>query len=189
MSDATVIDGVDYGPLAGLVGVWKGDSGLDIAPEPDDDERNPYYETITFEAAGDVTNAEEQVLAIVRYHQSVSRKSNDEVFHDQIGYWLWDASTGTVVQTLTIPRAVTLLAGGIPEQDGDSVVLSVKAVAGDADFGILQAPFMLSKAQTTAYRHTLTLSGDSLSYNQVTVLEIYGKHDYQHTDENTLTRQ
>ena len=48
----TVIDGIDYGPLAALVGTWKGDKGVDVAPEPDGDERNPFYETIVFEAAG-----------------------------------------------------------------------------------------------------------------------------------------
>ena len=39
---------VDYGPLSKLIGVWKGDKGMDIAPEPDGTEENPYYETITF---------------------------------------------------------------------------------------------------------------------------------------------
>ncbi len=188
MSD-TIIDDVDYGPLAGLVGVWKGDSGMDVAPEPDDDEHNPYYETITFEAAGDVTNAEEQVLAIVRYHQVVYRKSNDKAFHDQVGYWLWDKATDTVIQTLTIPRAVTLLAGGTAAREAGRIVFTVKAVAGDPDWGIVQAPFMQSKARTTEFRHTLILDGDTLSYDETTVLDIYDKHEYQHTDQNTLTRQ
>jgi hypothetical protein len=188
MSD-TVIEGINYGPLACLVGTWKGDSGMDVAPEPDDDEHSPYYETITFEAAGDVTNAEEQTLSVVRYHQVVKRQSNDEVFHDQIGYWLWDPATDTVVQTLTIPRAVTLLAGGEASVDGDETVLEVAAKAGNAEWGIAQAPFMQAKATTTAYQHRMSVKGDTMHYNQTTVLEIYGKHDYQHTDENTLTRQ
>jgi hypothetical protein len=189
LMSGTNIDGVEYGPLAVLFGVWRGDSGMDIAPVPDDDEHNPYYETITFEAAGDVTNAEEQVLSIVRYHQQVSRKSNDEVFHDQIGYWLWDPATDTVIQTLTIPRAVTLLAGGVARNEGEETVLEVSATAGDAQWGILQAPFMQAKATTTGYSHCMKVSGNSMRYSQTTVLEIYGKHDYQHTDENSLTRQ
>ena len=45
MADHTTIDGVDYGPLAALVGTWKGAKGVDRAPEPDGEERNPYYET------------------------------------------------------------------------------------------------------------------------------------------------
>ena len=59
---------IDYGPLQGLIGTWSGDQGLDISPEPDGIEENPYYETLAFEAAGDMTNAESQTLSIVRYH-------------------------------------------------------------------------------------------------------------------------
>jgi hypothetical protein len=77
---------IDYGPLTALIGTWQGEKGLDVAPEPEGTEENPYYETIVFEAGGDVTNAEIQTLAIVRYRQVVHRKSNGEIFHDQIGY-------------------------------------------------------------------------------------------------------
>jgi len=100
---------IDYGPLTPLIGVWEGDQGMDIAPEPDGTEENPYYETLTFEAGGDVSNAESQTLAIVRYHQVVSRKSNDEVFHDQIGYWTWDPPTQTSTQSIRIPLVVAVL--------------------------------------------------------------------------------
>ena len=37
-------------PLNRLIGVWKGDKGIDLAPKPEIDESNPYYETIVFEA-------------------------------------------------------------------------------------------------------------------------------------------
>jgi hypothetical protein len=182
-------DTVDYGPLACLVGVWKGGDGMDVAPEPDDDEHNPYYETLVFEAAGDVTNAEEQVLSVVRYHQEVRRKSNDKVFHDQVGYWLWDPATDVIVQTLTIPRAVTLLAGGKAVVEDGSTILEVRAVEGDADWGILQSPFMQQKARTLEFRHRLTVKGDTLSYSETTLLDIYDKKRYEHTDDNTLQRQ
>ncbi len=66
---------VDFGPLAALVGTWTGDNGTDVAPEPDGEETTPYFETITIEEVGDVTNAEKQTLAVLSYHQVVSRKS------------------------------------------------------------------------------------------------------------------
>jgi hypothetical protein len=185
----TVIDGIDYGPLACLIGTWKGDSGMDVAPEPDDTENNPYYETIRFEAAGDVTNAEEQTLSVVRYHQEVSRKSNDKVFHDQVGYWLWDPATDIVIQTLTIPRAVSLLAGGRATVERDRTVFIVRAKEGDTEWGIIQSPFMLDKARTLEFRHQLTVKGDRLRYQETTVLDIYGDHHFDHTDQNTLRRQ
>ncbi|MEN9451620.1 MAG: hypothetical protein RLZZ369_679, partial [Pseudomonadota bacterium] len=64
---------MDYGPLSALIGTWQGDKGLDVAPEPDGKEESPYFETITFTPIGDVTNAEQQVLVGLRYHQTVSR--------------------------------------------------------------------------------------------------------------------
>ncbi len=181
----TIINGVDFGPLAGLVGVWKGDKGMDRSPEPEGTEENPYYETITFEAVGDVTNAEEQVLAAVRYHQVVSRKSNDKVFHDETGYWIWDAKAGIVMHSLMIPRAVGLLAGGRAKPTDTK--LEVRAALNDPDWGIVQSPFMRDKAKTVAFEHSVSIEGDQLSYSETTHLEIYGK-SFDHTDSNTLKR-
>lgn len=180
---------IDYGPLTGLIGTWKGDKGMDVSPEPDGTEDNPYYETSVFEAAGDVTNANEQTLAIVRYHQVVRRRSNDEVFHDQVGYWLWDPTSRTVVQSVSIPRAVCVLAGGSFAGDPKAaeVVLSVRARRGDADWGVVQSPFMRDKASTEAFEHEVTIAGDRLRYAETTHLEIYGRR-FEHTDRNELRR-
>lgn len=191
MSKHTIIDGIDYGPIAALVGTWQGGKGVDRAPEPDGEERSPYYETIVFEAAGDVTNAEKQTLSIVRYHQVVSRKSNDEVFHDQQGYWLWDPADNTLVESFIIPRGVAVVAGGTlaaPADAAQELVYTVKADASSPEFGIIQAPFMFKQAKTTAFTHTVTVNGDEMHYSQTTLLDIYGKKSYEHTDVNTLHR-
>lgn len=188
MSDT---DDINYGPLNGLIGVWKGDKGIDIAPEPDGTENNPYHETITFEAIGDVTNAESQVLAAIHYRQIVQRKSDDEVFHDETGYWMWDANTKTIMHSLTIPRAVSVLAGGShtgnQENDG-SFVLEVSASLDDKDWQIIQSPFMRDNAKTTEFRHRITVGNGKLSYSETTIVDIYGKV-FEHTDNNELTRQ
>lgn len=185
----TLIDGVDYGPLAPLIGFWRGDKGVDRAPEPDGEERSPYYETILFEAAGDVDNAEQQTLAIVRYHQLVYRKSNDKVFHNETGYWLWDKDSGVVMQSFTIPRGVALLAGGRASVNAQgATVLEVKATLGDPDWGIVQSPFMRDNASTKAFTHKITVSEDALMYFESTLLGIYNR-EYDHTDTNRLTRE
>ncbi|MDQ6965790.1 MAG: heme-binding beta-barrel domain-containing protein [Mariprofundaceae bacterium] len=176
---------IDYGPLQALIGVWKGDKGLDVAPEPNGSEDNPYHETMTFEAVGDVKNAASQCLVVIRYHQVVQRKSNGETFHDQIGYWMWDSEKGTVMHSLMIPRAVTLLAGGVPSNDG---VLEVAAKAGNEDWGILQSPFMRDNARTTEFTQKVEVSGNRLSYFQTTMIDIYGK-SFEHTEQNELIRQ
>jgi len=183
---------IDYGPLAPLIGIWKGDKGKDVAPEPDGVENNPYYETITFSAVeDDVTNAESQVLVAVHYHQIVKRKSDDKVFHDETGYWMWDAQAGIVMHSLTIPRAVSLLAGGShsgqSEADG-SLVLEVSADENSKDWQIIQSPFMRDNARTTNFKHKLTVDSNTLSYSETTMVDIYGSV-FEHTDENTLQRQ
>ncbi len=182
---------IDYGPLWGLIGVWKGDKGLDVAPEPDGTENNPYHETIAFSAIGDVTNAESQTLAAIHYRQIVQRKSNDEIFHDETGYWMWDAAAGLIMHSLNIPRAVSLLAGG--EHNGKEnvdggIVLEVSAGLNDKNWQIIQSPFMEKNARTTAFHHKITINNDRLAYSETTILEIYGK-EFEHTDKNELVRQ
>lgn len=184
MSEPEVV----YGPLTGLIGTWLGDSGTDISPEPVEQTGNPYYETIVFEAGGSLQNGKVQTLAIVPYTQIVRRKSNEDVFHHQVGYWLWDAANKTIAQSVAIPRAVCCLAGAT--HDGDSkgrAVLTVRAELGHADWGIIQSPFMRDNASTTAYQYTATIEGDELTYSQTISLEIYGR-PFEHTDDNVLKR-
>lgn len=192
MSGSNVIDGVDYGPLAVLIGKWFGDKGVDRVPEPDGEERNAYHEVIEFSAIGDVTNAEKQTLAIVRYHQVVSRKSNDEVFHDQIGYWTWDSSSNALVQTFIIPRGVAVVAEGVlaPANSPDEPLkFSVRASEASGLPEIAQSSFMQQNARTTAFSIDMEVQGDTLKYTQTTVLDIYGRSALDHTDLNTLQRQ
>ncbi len=179
-----------YGPLQGLIGVWRGDKGTDIAPEPNGTEDNPYYEVITYSAIGDVTNAESQTLVALQYRQIVQRKSNHEIFHDQSGYWMWDTKAGLVMHAFAIPRGVCVLAGGgctASENPGDGLSLEVHAKKDDPNWSIIQSPFMRDNALTTEFRQKITLSNNMLTYSQTTELEIYGTH-FQHTDENQLSR-
>ncbi len=182
---------VDYGPLKELIGVWQGAEGLDVAPEPEGAENNPYYETITYTAIGDVTNAESQVLSAVHYRQIVQRKSNDEVFHDETGYWMWDPKTGIIMHSLVIPRAVCVLAGGSYNGATDAagnVIMEVFAASDDEHWQIIQSPFMLENARTTEFHHKITVGNGKLAYSETTTVEIYGKV-FEHTDNNELIRQ
>ena len=179
---------VNYGPLTDLIGEWKGDRGIDVAPEPDGTERSPYYETIAFEAAGDVDNAEKQFLAILRYHQKVYRKSNDVQFHDQVGYFTWDEATGVITHSFVIPRGVGVVAGGqVISEEGGTITIKVDAADGDDDWGISQAPFMRDNARSVSFTQTIVLNGDEISYEQRTMLDIYGR-EFNHVDKSKLAR-
>ncbi len=180
---STVIDEIDYGPLACLIGEWRGDDGMDVSPEDDGPDENPYYETIIFEACGDVDNVGTQFLSIVRYHQVVSRKSNDKVFHNETGYLTWDKDAASVTQSFSIPRGVTVVASGTGELvDGGALI----KVAADESM-ISQTSFMQDNARTFGFTHEISVKGDVLSYKETTMVDIYGG-EFEHTDENRLKR-
>ncbi|MDF1689904.1 MAG: heme-binding beta-barrel domain-containing protein [Cycloclasticus sp.] len=185
---STVIDNVDYGPLAQLIGKWSGNVGLDIAPDADaNPDESPFTNVITFTVAGAADNAEEQKLVAVKYHHVVRRADNGHIFHDQIGHWIYEPSSQVIMHSLTIPRGVCLLAGGTFKQTNDESIFDVKATAGSDSYGIVQSPFMLEKAKTNAFHMQMTVKQDELSYREVTSLHIYGK-DFKHIDTSTLQR-
>lgn len=173
---------VDYGPLAQFIGTWKGDKGIDIAPEPDGEENNPFYETIIFTDSGTVVNAEQQKLSILYYHQIVKRKSDNKVFHNQTGYWSWDSSTNNIVHSFVIPRGVCVLA------EGQLLNNTIEVSALLKDDNIIQTSFMNNNAQTTEFNQKVSIKNGVMKYSQVTMLEIYGK-TFKHTDENELFLQ
>ncbi len=184
----SVIDGVDYGPLARLLGRWVGDKGLDNAPDANaNPDRTAFTDELVFVPSGPAENAEEQEVVSVRYHHVVRKLENGRIFHDQIGHWIYEKATGTVMHSLSIPRGVCLLAGGMYMEEDGRAIFEVEAQAGNSDFGIVQSRFMLEKATTKAFKMRLTVKGDVLEYREVTSLHIYGK-DFEHTDESSLTR-
>ena len=179
----------DYGPLQQLVGCWEGKKGTDLAPKPGGEENTPYYETLVFEKAGTVINARTQTLAVLRYHQVVKRLCDDEVFHDETGYWMWDATQKLIMHSLFVPRAVGILAGGTyspSPRSKDSIKLQVAAKIDDPNWSIIQSPFMRDNAKTIGFEHQINVDATSLHYKETTVLDIYGKI-FNHTDENTLS--
>ncbi|MEZ4742730.1 MAG: heme-binding beta-barrel domain-containing protein [Bdellovibrionota bacterium] len=179
----------DYGPLSQLIGKWEGNQGKDIAPEPDGIEENPYYEYITFEPVRAVTNAEQQTLLALRYHQEVRRKSNDLVFHDQVGYWLWEPGSNEIVQTINIPRGVVLVAGGTIEKNiGGGFTFNVVSKNDHDKWRIQQTPFMNKNARTVKFEHTLSVSEKEIVYKETTWIDIYGKESFEHSDTNVLSR-
>ena len=176
-------------PLVKLIGVWKGEEGVDLAPKPEEDENNPYYEVLTIEPVDiDIENAEEQELLAVRYHQIVREKANNKVSHSETGYWIWDKNEHTIMNSFSITRGVSVLAGGEATIQNNELKLSVSVVENDTKWGIVQSPFMLKKAKNLSFKRTFTVLDNKLTYSQETVLDIYGKI-FPHTDINTLTRE
>ena len=89
--------------------------------------------------------------------------------------------------SLTIPRAVCVLAGGKFQNVNGESIFNVEAQAGSKNFGILQSPFMIEKAKTKKFRMELSIKKNELKYREVMFLQIYGK-DFEHIDESTHHR-
>lgn len=182
----SIINEIDYGPLAKLVGRWIGNRGLDDAPDANaNSDKTAYTDELTFEVAGPAENAEEQQLVAVRYHHLVRKLENGKIFHDQIGHWTYEPSTQLITHSLSIPRAVCLLAGGQFRIEDGKDIYSVESKKGSESFGIAQSKFMLEKATTKAFKLEMIVCGNELSYHETTSLEIYGK-SFEHTDKSVM---
>jgi len=185
---SSIIDGVDYGPLAQLIGKWVGNRGVDRAPDADaNPDETAFSDEMTFTVSGPAENAEEQNLVSIKYHHVVRKLENGQIFHDQIGHWIYEKGTNRVMHSLSIPRAVCLLAGGEYREESGETFFDVEANVESETYGIVQSPFMLEKATTKAFKMNLSVKENELNYHEVTSLHIYGK-DFEHTDKSTLFR-
>ena len=180
---------VNYGPLKNFIGTWVGDKGVDLSPEPDGTEENIYTETMVFTEAFELDNAEEEALSAVHYTLKVIRIDGGKVIHQETGYWLWEQQTNKVIHSLTIPRGMSVLAGGTYEDKADgNVEFNVEATIGESDWQIIQSPFMHKKAKMTKFDQQFILNENTLSYSQTMMLDIYSR-EFAHTDENVLIKQ
>jgi hypothetical protein len=177
----------NLGPLRALAGVWEGAKGLDVNPKPDGPERQAFVERIELQPIDPQTNGP-QLLYGLQYVTRIVKPGEVETYHHQIGYWLWEPATGTIMQTLAIPRAQVALAVGKAEPDATQ--FEVSARRGEVTFGICSSPFLEHAFRTDSYRIVVTVNPDgSWSYDEDTVLSVRGQSEpFHHTDGNTLHR-
>lgn len=182
------IDLKNYGPLAQFIGRWEGAKGDDTAPGDDrGTEKNSYREVTVFVPMG-VANNHEQALYGLSYSRTAWRLNEDTPFHEQIGYWHWDAQAKQVFHAFMIPRGMTVLAGGVVETGAR--VLKLSAELGSPTFGICSNPFLDREFKTVKYNSTLTLIDDSTySYEEDTQILLKGRKEvFHHIDKNTLKK-
>jgi hypothetical protein len=177
----------NLGPLRALAGVWQGTRGLDVKPKAEGAKKQAFVERIELQPIDPQTNGP-QLLYGLRYHTHVTKPDQVKTYHDQVGYWLWEPATGTVIHTLTIPRGQVVMAAGQAAADATSFELI--ATEGDVCFGIRSAPFLQEAFRTVEFRIKVTVNDDGTwTYDEDTVLKIQGQDAlFHHTDRNTLTR-
>jgi hypothetical protein len=176
------------GPLAPLAGVWEGDKGDDTAPSDDRKiEHNRFRERIRFEPFGPVRN-HEQVMYGLRYSTTAWPLGEADAFHEEVGYWLWDAANQQVMRCFLVPRGVSVIAGGTVAETART--FSLAADVGSHTYGICSNRFLDREFKTVRYELTVTIHDDeTFSYEEDSQLRMPGQLDiFHHVDRNTLRR-
>lgn len=177
----------NLGPLTRLAGIWEGQRGLDIKPKLEGPKKQVYTERIEMQPIDPQTNGP-QLFYGLRYHLHITKPDQVKTYHDQVGYWLWEPATGSIVHTLTIPRGMITMAVG--QASANATQFECIAKIDDPTAGISSSPFLDYAFKTIEYRILVTLLEDGTwSYEQDTVLMIKGKEEpFHHLDTNILTK-
>jgi hypothetical protein len=116
------------------------------------------------------------------------RGDEENPFHTEVGYWLYDSATGEIVRGFVVPRGITVLAGGIATPDARAFTLT--AEAGHPQYSIGENAYLAANASTVRYQVTITIDDDgSWSYEENTTLRMKEfAEPFAHTDRCTLRR-
>ena len=177
----------NLGPLTRLAGIWEGQRGLDIKPKAEGPKKQVYTERIEMQPIDPQTNGP-QLFYGLRYHLHITKPYQVKTYHDQVGYWLWEPATGSIVHTLTIPRGMITMATG--KASASATQFECVAKIDDPTAGISSSPFLDYAFKTIEYRIMVTILEDGTwSYEQDTVMMIKGQDaPFHHRDTNVLTK-
>jgi hypothetical protein len=175
----------NLGPLTAMAGIWQGTRGLDVKPKAEGAKKQVYVERIELQPIDPQTNGP-QLLYGLRYHAHMTKPDQVKTYHDQVGYWLWEPATGTIIHTLTIPRGQVVMAAG--HAAADATEFELVATNEDVSFGIRSAPFLEHAFKTVEFRIKVTLNADGTwAYEEDTVMLIPGMDEpFHHVDRNVL---
>ena len=183
--------------LAGSIqGTWIGD-GTDVFPTPNGPVSTEYVETMKLGELFEVVNpggpGTQQTLIGIRYSTQLANKQTNAAMHQETGYWLFDAQNGSFMKAISIPRGITILAGGgfFPvslQRTPLGVFIFASAENSSNVFGISNATFLEQVAPTTKFTSQIMVVDNALSYFESSMLTIQGQ-SLQHTDTATLTKQ
>jgi len=178
----------EWGPLGPLAGEWEGEGGLDTAFSHTKNEvlGTPFLEKCTMKPFGPVDNGSQHLYGL-DYRSAMWRGDEENPFHTEVGYWLWDAATGEVLRCFAVPRGITTLAGGTA--GADATKFTMEAALGAPQYTIGENKYLAAKASTVHYTVTITTGEDTWSYDEATTLRMKEFDEpFLHTDHNTLHR-
>ncbi len=177
----------NLGPLAALAGTWEGDQGKDFSRIHSEEKETLFRERTVFEPLGPVNNGPQKLYGL-RYTMTAWRQGEDDGFHEELGYWLWDAGNEQVLRCFMVPRGVLINAGG--DVKADSNHFHLEAEVGSETYGIMSNKYLDESYKTMKYVLDVEIHDDaSFSYKEDTQLWIpVNDAVFHHTDQNTLKK-
>ena len=129
-----------------------------------------------------------QVLYGLRYSTTAWPLNEENPFHEEVGYWLWDPSAQQVMRCFIVPRGVVVNAGG--KTSPDAKIFDMMAEVGSETFGVMSNPFLDQAFKTVRYTLKVIIHEEGrFSYVEDTQLQIHGREGiFHHTDQNTLVK-
>lgn len=175
------------GPLSGLAGTWCSSTGVDVHPVQSGTAAATYIETYECQPIDFQTNGP-QIFYGLRYHTRLTEPGSVAMFHEQVGFWLWEPDSHTVLLTLAIPRGQVALAAG--QCDPSATSFEVTAERGSTVYGISSNPFLDAYFTTDSFRMSVTIVSETQwTYDQNTRMVLPDRSEpFDHVDRNTLTR-
>jgi hypothetical protein len=181
---------MEWGPLAALAGEWEGDQGLDVAFGNGEGHmiETPYREKTVLKPFGPVDNGNQHLWGL-DYRMAAWRGDEENPFHTEVGYWLWDAELGHVMKCFMVPRGSVLIAGG--EAAVDAKTFTMRSEVGSVTYGILSNPYLDRLAKSTLFEVTINVLEDGVFEYSETTTVAHARVPGQpvlHTDRNILRR-
>ena len=178
---------LNLGPLRPMAGIWEGTRGMDVKPKAEGPKQQAFVERMELQPIDPMTNGP-QLFYGLRYHTHITKPGLVKTYHDQVGYWLWEPATGTVIHTLAIPRGVIAMAAGHAAPDATSFELT--ATQGLGTWGICSTPFLDGAFKTIGFKIAVAINADGTwGYDEDTILQIRGQSEpFHHTDRNLLAK-
>jgi len=179
-----------FGPLALLAGDWEGSDGIDFSFHHEEDATGftPYLEKVQLKPFGPVDNGTQHLYGL-DYRMAAWRMTelDQDPFHTEVGYWLYDAEAKVLSRCFMVPRGSVLIASG--EVEPDATEFTLTAQRGSTTNGILSNAYLDERARSESYEIKVSVSPDGWSYESNTVLEMANLNkSLNHTDRNSLTR-
>lgn len=180
------------GPLEQFKGDWEGNVGVDVSYHNKEDETAPtgYFEQAWFHGPIPIVENGKQTMQGLSYEMKAWRHGEEKMnpFHDEVGYLLWEEATGQVLRCFSVPRGLSILAGG--DATPTSKVLTFKADPGSPTYGLVQNKYLYDRARAKSFVSTFQINADgTFSYTSDLLLDLKAiGQELHHTDRNTLHR-